>query len=693
MKNIILINKKWYITLAYNLLIFISILLFISFFRGHALIDNFLMNPDEAERISNALRIFNYGYSWNSVDGYSSGPLNSIVLLWPKIINMDITYFTARLTSVFLFSILILSIYKIFERYINRIFAFIIIIPLTSFYSFTTSNEFLHYSSEQLSVCFIFVTLYLIDRLNQIQTHQKSYFYIIIVAGLLLSSIPFAKLQATPVSFLLWVWIAYQIYKVNNFKRMLKVFFIFIASSLLVPIIFFAPIVVNSEIHHFYNSYIAWSLNYVSKPLDLQNFIALLSHNTAFNIMKLYIFSSAILFFLLMYFSNRLSPTIHNKLLIPVILVFFSTYYSIVAPGRGYPHYIHFFIPILIVTLGFLAGTLIKLFNQFLLKVTIYIFLLIIFSYESYQMYKHSNREQNLNNVKTIIGSIENFIYHKDLYSFIRLPKNNELKLLSYGWMSDYYLSKDTIPASREGMNQNQIQYSDLQSYFRNRLMHDISQSEPHVIIDAVYKGAFGFDSKKQNGIKSFPELYEKVKNEYSLMSFDENSEDKPTIYLRNSYLEELSNNMIRIKDIQASGFYNENVHYRNVNDFSIFEKSSYGKTIFDYWVLPDNTLGSIKFNFYDKEELECVKVLNTTNGHFAEKSTKEISLKVFSEKKLIYSITKILNKYPVWTNLDFPKLQGVTSVTIDILSYEGSGAGLNEVKFYRESGENNVEK
>lgn len=670
-------------TNIFNSIIFIFIFSFIFIFRVDSLLFNLPMNPDEAERITNAVRILHYGYTWNSVDGYSSGPLNSIILLWPKIFNIDVTYFTVRVTSIYLFSSIIFIIFNIFRNAVNTLFALIIISPLLSFYAFTKSGEFLHYSSEQLSVFFIVFAIYLCFRLSQLQPFKR-YLQIILV-GLIIGAIPFAKLQAVPVAIILWCWIVYQILINYKMNRSLNEIYVFMISFLLPSLFFLFPLLINNEISHFYNSYILWALNYVSEPLNFNNFVNLLTHDVGINIFNLYIQSTLFLFAILMIFSKSFSSKESKKTIWLVILIVLSSYYIVIKPGRSFPHYIHFFIPILIIVLGFQFEMILKAFRSMLIKILIYLGILFIFSNQLFLMYKQYGEKETIQNLKTLLNSFNSLVHNKNLYDFLTINKSENISLLTWGWMSDYYINKNIIPASREGMNQNQILNSNLQQYFQNRLINDINESKPNIIIDAVYKGAFGFANNEKYGIKSFNELSTIINNNYTNVSINSNDKEKPEIFLENEYLKQLYTRMIKIKDINASDFYDENVHYRNVNDFSVFEKSSFGKTIFDYWMLPDHTLGSIKFDFYNNEKLKLIKILNTTNGHFSGKSTKEVKINIFKEEKLIYTVTKELNKYPLWTDISFQNLEEATSVSIDILSYNGNGAGLNEVKFYRE--------
>ena len=67
------------------------------------------LNPDESQMISNAISLVNKNFNIAEIDSTTSGILNSTILIWPKIFNLDITYFSARLTAIFLISYMIYS--------------------------------------------------------------------------------------------------------------------------------------------------------------------------------------------------------------------------------------------------------------------------------------------------------------------------------------------------------------------------------------------------------------------------------------------------------------------------------------------------------------------------------------------------------------------------------------------------------
>ena len=66
-----------------------------------------ILNPDETQMISNAIGIFNKGIQFLDFDGTTSGILNSLILGWPQIFKLDITFLTTRITSIILVTIIL----------------------------------------------------------------------------------------------------------------------------------------------------------------------------------------------------------------------------------------------------------------------------------------------------------------------------------------------------------------------------------------------------------------------------------------------------------------------------------------------------------------------------------------------------------------------------------------------------------
>ena len=75
-----------------------------------------VLNPDESQMMSNALRLINNNFKIYEFDGTTSGILNSLVLTWPSLFNFDITFFSTRLTAIVLVSFILYLTFKIIRH-------------------------------------------------------------------------------------------------------------------------------------------------------------------------------------------------------------------------------------------------------------------------------------------------------------------------------------------------------------------------------------------------------------------------------------------------------------------------------------------------------------------------------------------------------------------------------------------------
>ena len=136
---------------------FILIFIFLLIFRSNSTLLSFEnLNPDEAQMIANAINLFYKNFNILEFDGTTSGILNSLILIWPKILNLEITYLTARLTSIFLISLIIFFVFKILYLQTKKTkISLFLLLPTLIFFLFTKDPDFVHYSSELLSIFFL----------------------------------------------------------------------------------------------------------------------------------------------------------------------------------------------------------------------------------------------------------------------------------------------------------------------------------------------------------------------------------------------------------------------------------------------------------------------------------------------------------------------------------------------------------
>ena len=177
---------------------FFLIIFLVIFGRANSSLFSYaVLNPDESQMMSNALRLINNNLKIYEFDGTTSGILNSLVLIWPVFFDLDITFLSTRLTAIVLISLILYLTFKIIRYEVDLTKSIVLISPLVFFFSLSRDPDFIHYSSELVS-CFLLMLSYWILVKNY--KNNKNYSYVILpfILGLIL----FAKIQQKTIHFI-----------------------------------------------------------------------------------------------------------------------------------------------------------------------------------------------------------------------------------------------------------------------------------------------------------------------------------------------------------------------------------------------------------------------------------------------------------------------------------------------------------
>ena len=99
--------------------VYIFLIIFVGRITSSLLGYEFL-NTDEFVIGSKALRILSNSFNFFELDGDTSGVLNALFLTWPFFFNIDITYFSIRISAVFVTSLTLYFLLKTIKEYINE---------------------------------------------------------------------------------------------------------------------------------------------------------------------------------------------------------------------------------------------------------------------------------------------------------------------------------------------------------------------------------------------------------------------------------------------------------------------------------------------------------------------------------------------------------------------------------------------
>lgn len=628
------------------------------------------LNTDELLIGSKALRLIKNNFNLYEFDGDTSGILNGIFLTWPSILDLDITYLSIRLSAVLVVSITLYFTYKLLCLNIKKIFSIFLLLPLILFYSLTKDPDFLHYANELITTLLIIASLYILF-LKKKDNYIKYYF----TFSFLMGSILFAKMQFFPLaSFLVFLLFVNQAIKYKNFKSCLFICLGFMLPTFLVSIYYY----LNSELIDLFYNVIHYPLSDLfARNLQSEQIIAdnnsllkisninktqvLLDHllyNSVFHLFYLYL----IYLLLIIYYSKftNLFKNISFELILISLGIILTLIIS-VGTGSVHRHYLIVVLPLLPIFLSILIrDTKINLMKNrnFLVSMTIFLclFLVSLFS-ENFKFYSkkfvHSKFSENNFN-----------FYNPGILDFFGLNKKDQI--IAWGWNPEIYILSNLSPASRDTINQKQIDFKSNRKYFRERFVKDFKKNKPALIIDYVKPGGYMFTDEKFN-VNNIKEIEKLLISKYiKLENLNRSCED---IYLNKDNYKKFKSNLINFE------FKEKNLNLNKLNDLRINEKFCDTAVIFkkDY---PKTINLLIKEKNNIKEIILLASKKNTRDV--------EIELVFYSKNGNIKKIKKNLKKFPFWTIFNLKDLQGVEYIELDTKNLIEKNFGLNEIKIYQ---------
>jgi hypothetical protein len=161
-----------------------------------------LLNSDESHSIACAMKLAVDPIFWRGIDGTTGGPLLYYPLLLPKLFGWPLGYGAARAVGLVALIASALLLYGVLRRLFDEGIARVTVLPLVTFLALATGKHFTHYSSEQIPVFLTTLGLYLLVRWWR-QGGDSA--LPLILCGLVLGTLPFAKLQSVPIGLFLAV--------------------------------------------------------------------------------------------------------------------------------------------------------------------------------------------------------------------------------------------------------------------------------------------------------------------------------------------------------------------------------------------------------------------------------------------------------------------------------------------------------
>ena len=630
-----------------------------------------ILNPDETQMIANAIGIASRDFNLFYFDGNSSGIFNSLILTWPQMLNLDITFLSTRITALLLLSIIIFLTFKISKKNLSNTHSLLICFPLTIFFSFTKDPDFLHYSSELLSTFIIILSYWLIIQNEEKKLNKFFYFLIPTMLGIIF----FSKVQFAPVALTIFLLIFLNSYLSSKLSFNLCVLIFFFSS---IPFILLTYYYLNGSLKDFYINYFQYPKDYITvmndnnsssmitESLDNKSiknsknfYVNHLIYNSALH--YFYIYFLLLIFILNKFFNKKTLQELVDKYLVLNLLVIISISVCIIIPGRNFRHYLISLMPFIPILFSLLISFLLKknLIKKYKIN-QILIFIILIFStsliLEDKKFYSQKFKHTPFRLVNVNFQNPELFQY---------LKTNEKEKLYIWGWMPKWYILGGLNPSSRSTISEKLIENNNYKNYYRKRLIEDLTKSTPNLIIDFVRPKSFKHTSEKDI-LEEFIDLKNFTKSGYrKLVNKNLNC---PTYYLSNE-------NFVRFNKKNIQYFFIKEKYYK-INDFSVTDDVCDDKYNFD---ISDEDEFSIYFK--KTEKIKDIYILSSKTNS----KNSYLDLKILNNKDIIYKKKVLLKKYPFWNKVELNTKFEADSILFDVQNLKLSNYGINEIKIFKE--------
>lgn len=498
----------------------------LAFMRMPAIVLNRELNADESQMLSHAITLYQDPVYWRSVDGTTIGPLDNYLLVTPKLFGFQINYTSGRMMGLLCCIGALLFIFSAMKKWFGESTARVAFTAPIIFLSFTQETDFVHYSSEQLPVFLLVLTIWLLSKLTESRLLSSgTTFFLGFFAGMM----PFAKLQSVPQALVVVIaalWLCYQYY---GRTRQLKPLLTLLLGGITFPVLAFAWIFANGVFQDFLDFYIfgnaiyAGENNFFSIP---SQFVSLVANSGDFTVYSLTLIIPMILGVFYALRPSAGSKKI-NDFLIPstAILLILAGIYSSTKSGNSFIHYLNFCIYPWIL----LAAYGISKRNTWFIAAPVA--LLLWFAGNDAISYK---REHRLNAFESVGGAnkLDKSAVVKALEKFTK-PGDY---MVVWGWQCKYYVEAQLAQGTAENHSERSIFKHAMQDKYLSRYVSDLQRTKPAVILDAVGKYSLWVQDKATQGIDSFPAVAQYVHQHYTLVS----TIDDVTLYVRKDKLTSL---------------------------------------------------------------------------------------------------------------------------------------------------------
>lgn len=519
-------------------------------------------NADEDQFLAQAITAARRPLPWESFDGQTSGPLNTLALVPPAwLFGAPLNYATARLVGLGTILLGLWALHALLRRSFGKKpppwTAHVGVLPLLGFYALTDFNDFMHYTSEHVPVALEMLAFSLAGALGFVPARRvgRTAWW----AGFILGTIPFAKLQAVPAA-LATAAVGYGFLSLRRAdlgtRGGRRARWALTLGGLAFPLGLGAFLAVRGVFGDFVRSYLEMQLVYLNLP-DPKALAGLWERVPDFwawfwPTLGWSLAGAATLPFVMARRGRWLPPAPgrHGReiaavdvgkkpvwfLVAGAAAVLAASFYEVYQPHRPYGHYLLFAV--------FPAGTLAavvfgalvtrasgekpgsslrmlppakgrRLGAQLPPRLIAATFLLVGLM----PMVGRRARDGHLWR-----GRLPEFLVFQPpevigrLRARLPAPDEQATTMAVWGWRPELFVRTGIAMGTRDAHAQHQIEPGPMQGYYRARFLADMERNRPALFVDAVAPGALAFSDRATQGFESDSALATHVAARYTLV-------------------------------------------------------------------------------------------------------------------------------------------------------------------------------
>jgi len=448
------------------------------------------MNPDEAQFLAAAEKLFVDPVFFRAVDTGTSGPLNIYPLMLPALAGLSPDFASGRAVGLLAIFASVYVVYRTFLLLAPDATARIATLPAAGAFCVLTNWDFLHYSSEHISFTLIAGAAFLlVGVVVEPQRAARRCFGL----GVLISAAFFAKMQALPII------AAAALFALVYVRRH---FWMLILGMLPIPAVIVAMCLVTGVAGDFWEAYIVANYSYAQvagQPIGWSfHYMAIIRE-----IHAMMIVCAAVFLLVRRPISGAVRWSAAGFAMITI-----ATLFAIDAPHRAFVHYL------LLLILPLTILTALPIMTAPLGRWRAMFFCALVVGGQLFLW--HGPYPYPYPDLPRVLRSAEG--------DFIRASTQPGDQIVSWGWNADPYISSGRVAGTRDTNMANFFSKNPaVETFYRARFMRDMQRTRPALFIDttgpASFPGDYGiFKNRELSSFVVFPEIRDYISREYEFV-------------------------------------------------------------------------------------------------------------------------------------------------------------------------------